>query len=98
MHLAVDSTYVALTADRVKELPAAEVLHAGTPPFSRVPIPAIGAHLLARGIFFLKVERRFTTAPPRWSSLRPLTPPKYFRSDTLPPAAITTLYSERVLL
>ena len=98
IHLAVDSTYVALTADRVKGLPAAEVLHAGDPAVFTRAIPAIGAHLLARGIFFLKVERRFTTAPPRWSSLRPLTPPKYFRSDTLPPAGITTLYSERVLL
>jgi hypothetical protein len=98
IHLSVDSTYVALTPDRVKGMPAAEVLHAGDPAVFTRAIPSIGAHLLARGVLFLKMERRFTTAAPRMSSLRPMSPPKYFRSDRLSASEVTTLYSERVLL
>jgi hypothetical protein len=98
IHLSVDSTYVALTPDRVKGMPAAEVLHAGDPSVFTRAIPSIGAHLLGRGVLFLKMEHRFTTEAPRLSSLRPMSPPKYFRSDCLTASEITTLYSERVLL
>jgi hypothetical protein len=98
IHLSVDSTYVALTRDRVKGLPAAEVLHAGDPATFTRGAASISAHLLKQSLFFLKAERRFTTAAPPWSSLRPMSPPKYFRSDRFSPAEITTLYSERVLL
>jgi hypothetical protein len=98
IHLSVDSTYVALTPDKVKGMPAAEVMHAGDPEVFTRALPAIGSHLLLRGMQFLKVERRFVTAAPSLGSLRPMSPPKYFRGDGVPASQVSTLYSERVLL
>jgi hypothetical protein len=90
--------YVALVPCRVKGLPSAEVLHAGDAALFTEALPAIGAFLLRRGILTLKVESRFVEGKPAWSSQRPMDVPKYYRSDRLKPADVSTLYSERVLL
>jgi hypothetical protein len=90
--------YVALVPGEVKGLPAAEVLHAGNAAFFTEALPAIGAYLLRRGMLAVKVESRFVQAKPAGSTLRPMNVPKYYRSDRLKPADISTLYSERVLL
>ena len=101
-HLAVANQgrccYVALTPCQVKGFPSAEVLHAGDAALFTEALPAIGAHLLRRGWLTLKVESRFVEGKPAWSRQRPMDVPKYYRSDRLKPADISTLYSERVLL
>ncbi len=90
--------YVALVPSRVKGFPSAEVLHAGDTALFTEALPAVGAYLLRRGILALKVESRFVDGKPAWSSQRHMDVPKYYRSDRLKAADISTLYSERVLL
>lgn len=102
MHLAVANAakccYVALVPCQVKGLPAVEVLHAGETTLFTESLSAIGSYLLRRGILALKVESRFVDGKPGWSSQRTLDVPKYYRSDRLQAADISTLYSERPLL
>jgi hypothetical protein len=91
--------YLAFRSIRVKELPAALLLHASDAELCGRYLPAVARLLLLRhGMVALRADSRFFAVRPRLAVEQPFAPPTLFRSDSLCAAQVPNLYSELVTL
>jgi hypothetical protein len=79
-----------------KHLPCASVVHVSDGTLFSQHWPALSRHLLSRGLLSTQVEKRLVGTPPRLHAVRTGFNQKLFRSDTLLPQHIDSLYSESV--